>query len=178
MLLKFLLLRLFWRQFSRVRCNVCNAYLNVRICLRVNWFRLGLARALPIACHFGQRLIPGKNHALFLGSSSNTSENTKFLILEFVYGFFHWLTYFLPVSPFYTPWKYQKMKGFLASGIGLKVSTKSNLRCFSRFLNCKNSTNLRNASHITIIHNWLWYSMQSRKTKSTVVECKYITTIS
>ena len=55
-LLKFSLLRLFWRQFH-VRCNVCNIYLSVQIFKWVHWFRCVLASACAIAHLSGQRLI-------------------------------------------------------------------------------------------------------------------------
>ena len=53
--IKFSLLRLLWRQFSRLRYHVCNTYLNARIL--VNWFRRVMARAHAIARLFGQRMI-------------------------------------------------------------------------------------------------------------------------
>ena len=55
------------RQFWRVRCNVCNSYLNVRSFVRVNWFRRVVARARAILHLSGQRLCLGDFHRQYTG---------------------------------------------------------------------------------------------------------------
>ena len=48
--------RLLWRKFLCVQCNVCNTYLNIQIFVRINWFRHVLVHARVIA-HLSRQIL-------------------------------------------------------------------------------------------------------------------------